>query len=328
MLAIRADYVLRIAVFSSMNGKVPRSQVEIGLAPLDQAGRALRLVFRRFAADDRAEQVHMFLAGIESGKIPLEGLLEARRGGRLVGAVFSQFMPGRTAMLWPPRLIDGEPDSTARALLDATNEYLLSGRICMAEVLVETLTHDDDTILRYGEFEPLAELLFMVCTQNNFPKTCPAGPLEFEPYGAAGYDCLARLVERTYQQTQDCPRLNKVRKIDDVLAGYRATGVYDPMRWLIARHEGRDVGCLLLADHPQHENWELVYMGLVVSARGHAWGRNIARHAQFLAGRAGRMRLVLAVDAGNAPAIAMYSAVGFRVWDRRSVYVKFFESSS
>jgi ribosomal protein S18 acetylase RimI-like enzyme len=77
-----------------------------------------------------------------------------------------------------------------------------------------------------------------------------------------------------------------------------------------------------LADHPQEENWELVYMGLVPSARGNGWGREVVRHAQWLTRQAGRPRLVLAVDAANHPAVAMYTCAGFRAWGRRRVYLK------
>jgi ribosomal protein S18 acetylase RimI-like enzyme len=86
--------------------------------------------------------------------------------------------------------------------------------------------------------------------------------------------------------------------------------------------EGRDVGVLLLADHPRAGHWELMYMGLVPEARGHGWGRHIARHAQWLARCAAVERIVLAVDAANRPALAMYERAGFAEWDRRSVFVR------
>ncbi len=88
------------------------------------------------------------------------------------------------------------------------------------------------------------------------------------------------------------------------------------------RHSQRDIGCLLLADHPESNQWELVYMGLVPEARGRGWGAKIARHAQWEAQRAGRERLVLAVDAANRPAVAMYQQAGLFAWDRRVVLLR------
>ena len=69
---------------------------------------------------------------------------------------------------------------------------------------------------------------------------------------------------------------------------------------------------------------EKFLVGVVPFARGRSWGMDITRHAQWLTSRAGRPRLVLAVDAANEPAISMYAALGFRAWDRRTLYLKIF----
>ena len=68
-------------------------------------------------------------------------------------------------------------------------------------------------------------------------------------------------------------------------------------------------------------------MGLTPEARGHGWGRQITQHAQYLARRAGVERIVLAVDAANGPALRMYRAMGFEIWDRRTVFVRFSSTS-
>ena len=90
---------------------------------------------------------------------------------------------------------------------------------------------------------------------------------------------------------------------------------------IVIRHEGRDVGCLLLADYGEHGNCELTYMGLVPSARGNGWGVLVTRYAQWVTGSLERDRIVLAVDSANQPARNMYAAAGFRGWDRRQVYM-------
>jgi ribosomal protein S18 acetylase RimI-like enzyme len=132
---------------------------------------------------------------------------------------------------------------------------------------------------------------------------------------------LAELIERTYEGTQDCPVLNGVRTTDDVVAGYRAVGEFRPENWLIASDRERDVACLLLADHPAFDQLELVYLGVIPQARGSGLGYVLTRHAQWMARQAGRGKLVLAVDADNAPALRLYAQAGFQSWDRRSVLV-------
>lgn len=294
-------------------------------APPDAASEVLSLVFRHLLLDERARRMQTVLHPARGSQASLEGLLEARRGARLVGGVFSEVQVGRTAVVWPPRLVPGEPAGTGGGLLRATSEFLIGKRIRIAHTLLDAGMEEDGTVLSAEGFEPLADLLYLVSPDERFPRSRPAGVLEFESYSPAAHGRMARVIEATYEETLDCPRLNGVRETDDVLAGYRATGVFDPARWLLARHGGEDVGCLLLADHPEQENWELVYMGLVPSARGNGWGNEITRYAQWLTRQAGRPRLVLAVDAANAPAIRVYSSLGFHPWDRRSVYLRVFE---
>lgn len=282
----------------------------------------LALVFRDLLRDDREQRVQALLGDARSGRVPMDGLLAARRGGRLVGGVFAELQAGRTALIWPSRLVPGEPAATGRQLLAAASELLTTKRFCVAHALLEAGMEEDGRLLQAAGFEFLAQLVYLVSGAEHFPRSVPATPLEFNPYTSANHDRFARVVEATYEGTLDCPRLNGVRRTEDVLAGYRATGVFSAARWLLVRHRGEDVGCLILADHPEHENWELVYMGLVPAARGDGWGTDIARHAQWLTRQAGRPRLVLAVDAANQPAMRIYLKLGFRAWERRTVYLK------
>jgi len=300
---------------------------QIGPVPAEQQAEALRFVFSRLAERDRRRQLETFLTAAPGTEVCLSGLLGASRHGRLVGAVLSQIQPGKTAVLWPPRIIGGEPAATAASLLETACQRLAREQIYMVQALLETDASPDAAVLLEGGFERLAKLFYLVSPEVEFPSQPPWGSLDFEHYSPANHPRLAGVVEATYGQTLDCPRLNGVRQIEDVLAGYRATGVFDPERWLIVRHDGRDVGCLLLADHPKDGNYELVYMGLAASVRGRGWGMDIARQAQWRTRQAGRTRLVLAVDTANQPALRIYTAVGFRVWDRRSAYVKVFPSS-
>jgi hypothetical protein len=47
------------------------------------------------------------------------------------------------------------------------------------------------------------------------------------------------------------------------------------------------------------------------------------RFAQQAANRLDRDRIVLAVDAANAPARAVYREAKFNAWDQRSVFLRF-----
>ena len=146
--------------------------------------------------------------------------------------------------------------------------------------------------------------------------------LDYVPYDGTQRGRLTELIERTYEGTLDCSELDGVREMDHVINGYQATGVFRPENWLFVRNGGQDVGVLLLADHPKGRHWELMYMALVPEVRGRGWGRQITRYAQWLARGANVERIVVAVDAANSPAVAMYRDSGFELWDQRAVYVR------
>jgi RimJ/RimL family protein N-acetyltransferase len=285
---------------------------------------ALRLAFNHFPQTEQIAYLEMFAGGMRRGAISMEGLLEARREGQLVGAVLWQQQPGKSALVWPPGIVFQEPEDTAIQLLEAVAVRLGSLGVRLACVLLDQMADEDDRMLSASRFEHLADLSYLVSSQEQFPTVLPPSPPEFEAYRAENHERFAKLLEATYEETLDCPGLEGLRAMEDVLAGYRGTGEFSPERWLIVRYKGQDIGCLLLADHPDQEQWELAYMGLVVGARGQGLGKKIVRHAQWLTQSAGRSRLVLAVDTANRPAAEVYASSGFRQWARRSVYIRSF----
>jgi mycothiol synthase len=285
---------------------------------------ALECVFQELGTPaDRAAQAAKVIDEARRSGAGLPGLIEARREGRLIGAIWAQLQPGRSAAVWPPRSTTNEP-GVEKILLAAAVDYLSGQDVGFAQALLSAEDSTNGSWLLEAGFEHAADLLYLASLQNVFPRQRPASELEFEPYVPENHARLEHVVEKTYQQTLDCPALNGMRSVAEVLSDYRLTGVFDPQRWLIVRHAGQDIGCLLLADHPDGGHWELVYMGLTPEARGHGWGAAIVRHAQYLTGAAGRARLMLAVDGANTPAVKMYEATGFLIWERRSVYLKRF----
>jgi mycothiol synthase len=305
---------------------MPDTSKTLQICPVSHKDRcaALDLAFSRLAAEERSKQIETILSVLNADENSKQGLFGAYRSGLLVGSVFSQILPGKNAQVWLPYLVPNEPTNTAITLLRTISEWLDQCQVCMAQMLLETATAEEEQILKEGGFDYLTDLLYLVCPEDDFPQDNLRNPLEFEAYDPQNHDRLARIVDTTYQETLDCPKLNHVRRLDDVLEGYRATGEFSAGRWLIVRHEYRDVGCLLLADHPRYENLELVYMGVIPAVRGLHFGSDIARYAQWVARQMGRARLVLAVDASNSPAIEMYASVGFRAWDQRRVYYRIF----
>ena len=182
-------------------------------------------------------------------------------------------------------------------------------------------------------FQLAARLLYLVCevaTAGDIKRIGAVEPvgddqgprLKFEPFTESEADRLMHLVERTYVETQDIPALNNLRRMADVLDGYRHTGAFDPHNWFFVQFDGHDVGCLLLADHPEMNQFELMYMGVVSEARGQGFGKWITEKAKRHTLQAGRPRLILGVDAENSPALLTYTSAGFQSCQDRSVFLR------
>ncbi len=287
---------------------------------------ALELVFDDLPAEGRQEQVDRALAGVERNESALEGLLCCHESGRLAGAVLAQLQPGRTAAVWLPRLAPGAPTEWAHALMAAACRFIQGQGIVVAQTLLAAVPEADRQVLKAAHFAHLAELLYLAVTSDQFPECQPAGMLRFVSAKAAGEAHLAAVVEATYEATRDCAALDGVRQIGDVLDGYRAVGHSGTEEWFLIQHGSKDVGCLILADHPRQGNLELVYMGILPAWRGRGWGIEVTQWAEWRARLRGRERLVLAVDAENGPALAAYVAAGFDAWDQQSVYIRTFGS--
>ena len=285
-------------------------------------GEVLSLVFSKHEPQDALNRVRAALAEYRCGRLPLAGLLAARRAGNLVGAAFAQVLPGRTATFWPPRLVAPEPEETAERLTSAAVEHARESGVKVIHALLDGQAEAGEVAKLEGAgFTALAELYYLLADKHEFPTVRPAGPLTFEPCTAEKHERLCEVVEATYEETLDCPDLEGIRSAKEVLEGYGAGGESYPPHWYVIRHEGRDVGCLLLADYGEHGNCELTYMGIVPSARGNGWGVLVTLYAQWVTVSVERDRIVLAVDSANHPARNMYAAAGFRGWDRRRVYM-------
>jgi GNAT superfamily N-acetyltransferase len=251
-----------------------------------------------------------------------EALLVAINNDKLVGATWGQRQPGSTAILWPPHVVDGIEAVVAVRLICAATAALDAADIRMAQALVPNRQSRTAQQLESAGYEYLVDLMYLNWEAARAPREFTTA-LEFEKYDESQQQRFADLIERTYVGSQDCAAMNGRRPMAEVLHGYRATGSFRPENWLFARHQGEDVGVLLLADHGASEHWELVYMGVVPAARGQQFGAAIVHQAQQLTHRNNAARLVLAVDAANVPAIKMYNDSGFLAWDTRTVYVHF-----
>ena len=302
---------------------MPIEPLEIVRCPAELRAEALALVLCDLAPSMRRQVSGGLLDADDPAEVANEPLYIARSGREMRGAAWGQRQSGNIALFWPPQFARGHDQQTAFRLAEAVIADLDATSVEMAQVFLSSPDIETIAVLRHVRFRHLADLMYLACQSERFPLAAPDPcELRYVPYDGTQRGQLMQLIDKTYEGTLDCTALNGVRDIDHVINGYQATGVYRPENWFFVQSD-HDVGVLLLADHPKARHWELMYLGLVPEARGRGWGRQVTRYAQWLARGANVERIVVAVDAANAPAVAMYRSAGFEMWDKRAVYVRF-----
>ena len=303
------------------------ASVVIRRATVAERPAALELVLSAQPADHRQEQIAEWLAEAENAK-SLAGLWVADRGGQLLGASLARCQPGKSATVWPAQVIDVSLATTlAPKLLVAVMASLAAEDVRSVQALLPAGIGSEHDQLSAAGFDCVAELLLQVCfldkrsAVDNVPPGAGSG-LTFVPYGSQFRSRLCGIVQATYQGSLDCPTLDRARDVHDVLEGYAAHGDGGTSGWFLVERSGVDAGCLLLAHDRRLGYTELVYMGLVPEARGHGLSRELVRYAQELARNEGLLRMSLAVDAANSPAIAAYQRGGFITWEKKGAYFR------
>ena len=106
--------------------------------------------------------------------------------------------------------------------------------------------------------------------------------------------------------------MNGRREIDDIIAGHKAAGEFDPELWmLLSDIHDNDLGVMLLNRLPRREGYELVYIGLTPVGRGKRLADGLMRTAINTLAQEGGGQIITACDAQNAPARKLYHRHGF-----------------
>ncbi len=171
-------------------------------------------------------------------------------------------------------------------------------------------------------FGRITQLLYLEHSLNVLP-AAPARAPVFVPF-ATEEALFRQTLARSYEGTLDCPELNGVRTIEEVLAGYRAAGAGRPAGWWLLRDGGEPAGVLLLTEMREDAAWDLSYIGVVPEHRRRGLGHAAVCHALQTAQAAGAVQMLLAVDRRNAPARRLYASLGFRQTELRDVYLYVF----
>ena len=297
-------------------GSGPNEPATYHPATAEQLQPALRMVLGANGrlADDGAAVDFMQFATHRG--VDLKDLWVAERGGRVIWATLPITSPGHTLLLLAPagRPREPEGEDSAGKLLDKTCEHLAARGMRLAQVLLDPPDTSGRQVYLDHSFQQVAELLYL---QADVRRTSPAPALpdgcDWINYSDDAHDLFCSAIVKSYQDSLDCPGLNGLRHIEDVVAGHKSSGVdFDPSWWFVLRERGNPLAVLLLARAHVNNTAELVYLGLAPPARGRGLGDLVMRQAMHTLAINGVNALALAVDAQNAPALGLYYRHGFR----------------
>jgi len=249
---------------------------------------------------------------------------QARRGTDLVAAAMVIPSAGRVGMVfYSPAEAAGVESAALSAVLRATADAGLSDGLTFVQSLISHKQHADGRAFDEAGFIRLAELAYL---RRDLADAV-------EPPGVPGLDwqsCqpmdpveLGRVILGSYERSLDCPALAGLRGAADVLASHKASGIWRPDFWWIARMRGAAAGCVLVNDSVSSPgDMDLVYMGVMAAFRGLELGRAMVRHVCRQAQRDRREFMNVVVDVANSYAGKIYEAEGFRVTHRRVAYIR------
>jgi mycothiol synthase len=297
--------LIPVRVLSNLLGGANASAWVYRPAQQSEIPDALSLVLGSPAAPADANQVADFTQFAGQRGIDLTELWVAGVGDQLGWAVLPIYSPGRTALVLTPSQPPRGGDMVA--LIDRVCQAAGTRGVHLAQVLAEPGAVDMQRV--YGEcgFQQIAELLYLqsAIRRAPAPPRLPDG-CAWHTYGEQTHSLFCRVIASTYMQSLDCPALSGLRDIEDIVAGHRASGEFDPRHWFALTRREEPVGVALLTRVPRVEMAELVYLGLTPEARGQGLGDVTMKQALWGVSQMGLQRLTLAVDSRNAPALKLY----------------------
>jgi len=265
--------------------------------------------------------------------------------------------------------------AVATALIQKTSQWIDQQDVEIAQVALAVDDTDNIEAFSAVGLNRLVELIYLISPELNqrsiaksdnrsrkLGKNNNSASVEFQSIPPSD-DTLPRwsaILNETYVQSQDCPGMTGKRSTFEAIEGYKNTGEFLPVGWLIAENKntdfkqqpskevspdplgqvlpispkssaatnhadcGSDVACCILADHPLSDYLELVYFGVAPGARGQSLGLHVLNTAAKIALKQGRNRIIAAVDSKNLAAMRVYQRSGYSAIERRLVLAKFY----
>ncbi|MCP4708106.1 MAG: GNAT family N-acetyltransferase [Planctomycetes bacterium] len=244
---------------------------------------------------------------------------------KLVSASLFVPQPGQLAFVFQSSPVNGALDMNIRELavlaLKEMCRWAFQEGNRLLQMIVEPEDRDRQELCRAGGFNLLTNLQYMIHDGEHNPLNPPEKKYDWLCYDRSRHDLFQKIITETYQGSHDCPELEDIRDIEDVISSHRAAGRFDYKLWKLLVHQGNPIGALLLIPLSDSQAMELTYMGLSPEARGMHLGDVLIAEALACAKKYQRRFLTLAVDQRNHFACRLYQKFGFEEIFQRTVLI-------
>ncbi len=304
--------------------------------------QALSLMISENEPEAKERELEKIFASVRKGQLDLTHLLIATTGRNILAAQLMIAQQDKTAILWPAAIDPAFPGEAPNNphLLESIQETLLKKTILLAqkEACVQiqtTVEHDDTTRSAFYErngLPAIGELLYMQRPASRCPPTdnpCESrtdleqteDALKLVPVTEGISDeFLGELLQGTYIESADFPELQHNHDAYRSLLTHRLQGEYHPKHWFVIKQNETAAGVLFFSWHPDIEQWELTYLGILPEFRGKGIaGKAIGK--SFQDSSRNNNPVFLGVDSRNHYAIKVYESHGFVLLSRQRVHV-------
>jgi ribosomal protein S18 acetylase RimI-like enzyme len=211
----------------------------------------------------------------------------------------------------------------ATQMLSELAEWAFKEGSQLLQVLIDPQDKVRSRLCSDSGFQHLTDLVYLYgdCTKS---LEAPSETMNqrWETYTEQAHNRFKYVISRTYEDSLDCPELENLRTMDDVILGHKAAGDFNQQLWKILYQEDQPAGVLLLSPLKNRKMTELTYMGLVPEFRKRGLAKVLLAEAVRLTRRHSLDGLTLAVDKRNQPAMNIYSQFGLEELFQRTVFIR------
>lgn len=248
--------------------------------------------------------------------------LLAQRQSQTVGVAWGQHLPGSMSQIRNVIMTHTEAEQTALALVNGMDQEFEKQGVSFSMIILEESSSTLRSTLEYSGYDSLCQVETMYQPLISARAQPLTSTLEFVSGAESKRTELISIIEATYQQSLDCPKLQDMRSTNDILDGYQQQGSIPVDGWSFVHHGNTVIGCLLMTAFEGEKYWELTYFGLTPEARGQGWGSQVVQQACSHAATAGAELLITTVDQANQPALAIYRQLGFIPMENNEIFAK------